>query len=474
MDAISVEMQWAHELFGYSELGDIRRTNRLIRVAADLSHFAGASFCQANGQDQAALEAAYRLVRNDAIDPQAIVEAGFVATVLKAETVPLVLAVEDSTTLCFSHKAAEQLGDLGGPANAPGRGFFVHSVLLLDAQTEQTVGLIEQHYWMRPPTQRGKRHQRRERDYLDKESYKWQRASERMRVRLGKDVMARVISVCDRESDVYEYLSDKCLHGERFVLRAAWNRRVDLEEPEGQNASHFYAALSHARQMAQVEVKIPQRGGRPARTAELTVQTLRLRLYRPRNGIHRGGPEHLSVNVVVALEIAPPQDQEPLEWILLTTEPVNTPEEALEVLRYYRLRWRVEDFHKAWKSGAGVERQRHQGAGNLHRAAVLLAFVAVRLLQLREAVEQTPEDSCEVVLKRLEWQVLWASVEETKPPAKAPTLKWAYRALGKLARWTDTKHTGRMSWQTLWRGWQQLQFRIQGFHASKLISDAEM
>jgi hypothetical protein len=474
MNSISVETQWAHQLFGIAELGDIRRTNRLIRVAADLSHFAGASFCQANGHDAAAVEGAYRFIRNEAVDPQAITEAGFVATALRAETVRTLLAVDDSSTLGYRHAVAAQLGDLGGPDQAASRGFQVHSTLLVDAQTEQTVGLIEQHYWMRAEKSRGQKHQRRERDYLNKESYKWQRASERMRLRLGPKTMPRVISVCDREADVYEYLSDKCAHNERFIVRACWNRRVQIDEPEGPNAAHLYAALSHARQVAQVQIQVPQRGGRPARTAELTVQTLRLRLYRPEHGMNRGGPGHLGVNVVVALEIEPPQGQQPLEWILLTTEPTHCPQQALKVLRYYGLRWRVEEFHKAWKSGAGVERQRHQRASNLHRAAVLLAFVAVRMLQLREAVDRTSEQSCQDVLERLQWQVLWASVEKSRPPEKAPSLLWAYRALGKLARWTDTKGTGRMGWQTLWRGWHELQLRLEGYQAARLLSDAEM
>ena len=166
MEAISVDTQWAHEVFGYAELGDIRRTNRLLRVAADLSRFCGASFCQANGKDAAAHEGAYRFIRNEAVEPQAIVEAGFMATALKAEKVQTLLAVEDSTTLCYSHAVSAKLGDLGGPEQATGRGFFVHSTLLVDRQSEQTVGLIEQHYWMRPPQSRGQRHQRREREYV--------------------------------------------------------------------------------------------------------------------------------------------------------------------------------------------------------------------------------------------------------------------------------------------------------------------
>lgn len=474
MSAISVQIQWAHDVFGIAELGDIRRTHRAVRVLADLSHFAGASFCQANGHDAAALEGAYRFLRNDAVDPQALLEAGFVATASRAQRVNTILAVDDGTTLGYHHGVAAELGDLGGPKQSASRGFQVQSTLLVDAETEETLGLMEQHFWTRVDQNRGQKHQRRQRDYLDKESYKWQRASERLRLRLGPKTMERVISVCDREADVYEYLSDKRAHNERFIVRASWNRRVQIDEPEEANASHLYQALSHARQVAHVKIEVPQRGGRPGRTAELTVQMLRLRLHRPQHGTNRGGPEHLGVNVVVALEIDPPKDQPPLEWILLTTEPTNTAAEALTVLRYYGLRWRVEDFHKAWKSGAGVERQRHQRAGTLHRAAVMLAFVAVRLLQLREAVAKNPEQSCEDVLERLQWQVLWACVEKTKPPKKAPSLQWAYRALGKLARWTDTKRTGRMGWQTLWRGWHELEFRIEGYKAARLLSDAEM
>jgi hypothetical protein len=471
----SASMQWAHELFSLTQLGDARRTKRLLTVAADLCEQAGASFYQASATDMARLEGAYRWVRNPAVDPEAVAEAGFFATAAQVQNVPWLLAVEDTTTLSYSHQAAEQLGDLGGPDQAQGRGFLVHSTLLLNGSTGMTLGLIEQHYWMREQAARGQRHQRRERDYLDKESFKWQRASELMRLRLGRELMNKVVSVCDRESDVYEYLSDKLEHHERFILRACWNRKVELAmDPERQNAAHLFSVLAQAKLVARTRVQVPQRGGRPAREAELELRTLRVRFQRPKHGIGRRGPARIGLNVVVAREVDPPAEVEPLEWILLTTEPIQTTEQVLKVLRGYRLRWRVEEFHKAWKSGAGVERARHQSAGNLQRAAVILAFVAVRLLQLREAVEQDPQASCELVFEPVQWRVLWAAVEKSKPPKQAPSLRWAYYALGRLARWTDSKRTGRIGWQTLWRGWRELQLRVEGYHAAILLSEAEM
>ena len=114
------------------------------------------------------------------------------------------------------------------------------------------------------------------------------------------------------------------------------------------------------------------------------------------------------------------------------------------------MRWRVEEFHKAWKSGAGVEQRRMRGADNLERIAVVLAFVAVRLLQLREvfvppawmhaegvveANEKRAKSPCTEILSESEWKTLWMAQERTRPPSEAPTLGWAYESLGKLGGW---------------------------------------
>ncbi len=137
---------------------------------------------------------------------------------------------------------------------------------------------------------------------------------------------------------------------------------------------------------------------------------------------------------------------EALRWVLLTTEPVGSAEEARQVVRYYELRWRIEDYHKAWKSGVGVERQRFQSAANLQRMLVITAFLAVRLLQLREVLD-TPNDdaqtSCDTRLSEDEWKVLWVSTQRSKPPSTAPSIRWACLAVAKLGGFTETKRIGR-------------------------------
>lgn len=466
-------LEWATEVFGEAKLGHQSRTTRLVKAATVLTGKTGASPSRAVGDDAAAREGIYRLIRNEKVAPEAIGAAGVEATSKKAACLERLLCIEDTSTLSYSHESASDLGDLGGPADSSARGFFVHSALLVDAQTSETVGLISQHYWMRDVEQRGKRHDRKQRDYQDKESFKWQQSSERVRARLGEATMARTTSVGDREGDVYPYLAYKLEHGDHFVVRASLDRRLVPDEDQP-TLKHLWSVLEHAPVRAKAIVDVPQRGpgagkpGRTARQAELTIRTARVRLRRPTTAPAWCVPR-LTVNVVMAREEQPPVGAEPLEWVLLTTEPIDTVAQLDEVLRCYRLRWRIEEFHKAWKSGAGVERRRLQSGNNILRLAVILAFVAVRLLQLRERLHTQPDGACDEVLAKEEWQVLWVAIEKRRPPRRAPTIKWAYQALGRLAGWADSKRTGRVGWDTMWEGWYELQLRVEGYRAAQFL-----
>jgi len=437
--------RWAEQTFGGCDLGDRRRTRRLVKLGAQLAAHAGEAPSRACRGDEAANEGAYRLLRNQAVEPEAIAEGGFQATARRAAaSVGDMLAVEDTTSLSYGHGVMEELGDLGGPAASRQRGYLVHSVLLLVADSGRTLGLIEQERWCRPLGQRGQRHRRRERSYPEKESFKWQRASERMAERLG-ETQARVISVCDREADIYEYLQYKVERGERFVVRASWDRRVTG------NGQNLFATLAQAPVVGRQQVRLGQRGGRHARRAR--------------------GLAGLAVNVILAQERNAPHGVEPLCWLLFASEAIDSEAAVCRVLRYYALRWRVEDFHKAWKSGTKVEERRMQSADNLERTVVILAFIAVRLLQLRElfaepdvAVAGTvPEVSCAGVLDTVEWHVLWVTQKRSRPPQAVPSLRWAYESVAKLGGWLNTKRTGRAGWEVIWQGWFRLQERVDAY-----------
>ena len=460
---VSNERQWSQEIFGSCVLGDPRRTRRLVDVAARMAKQVGSSIAQCCEGSAAALVGSYRLMRNAQVEVEAIREGGLasVADAAQAQS-GVLLALEDTTSISYAHAASADLGATGSQRDSKQRGFQVHSVLLLAAEGDRTLGLIEQRHWIREKARFGQKHARKQRMYQDKESYKWEQASRRMAARLGA-AMSRTISVCDRESDVYDYLAYKRDHDQRFVLRARADRCIE------ESTQHLFDAVqTQAQALGEYTVTVAQRGGRRAREATLSLRSMRADIKAP--ATHTGAAS-LSINVVLACETNPPEGVEGLRWVLLTTEPVDDADQARTVMRYYERRWRIEDYHKAWKSGVGVERQRFQSSENLQRMLVITAFLAVRLLQVREHL-QSPEDQssqapCEPALSREEWHVLWLSREKKPLPKSPPGLRWACLALARLGGFADTKRTGRPGWDALWRGWERLQQRVEGYHLAQ-------
>jgi len=161
--------------------------------------------------------------------------------------------------------------------------------------------------------------------------------------------IGKVISVCDREADLYEYLMYKVSHGHRFIVRGG--RDKVLEELDETKVSEV---LSESEELGRYKIKILQKSGRKARVATIGLKTCQVKVKSPRR--LEQGEEILTLKVVWAYEIKKRGEEQeaPLCWVLFTTEPAETFEEARQLVRYYELRWKIEEFHKAWKSGAGV------------------------------------------------------------------------------------------------------------------------
>lgn len=445
--------QWAEELFGGCELGDPRRTDRLVDYAARQAAAPGASTSQACHGDAAAREGAYRLLRNEQVRPEDIDDGAFDSVAAAASEHGLLLAIQDSTGASFAHPVAQALRGEGNPT-----GFFVHSTLLVAAATRAPVGLVDQERWLREPKSAKSKGKDR-RTYEEKESFKWEAAHERLRARMPS--MENVITLGDRESDVTGYLRYLVGHGDRFVVRASNDRKLENLEPLW---SHVESQPALGRSAVEIEQRGGQLGGdgqearlpRKKRTALVTIRATQVELR------CTGGA--LKVNAVLVREEKPPKGTAGLEWMLLTGEPVVTLEQALAVVGYYETRWMIEVFHKAWKSGCRMGERPFQTLDNLERMMSVTAHIAVRLLQLKVLGEGGDESSCERVLSRDEWQCLHVIAKPgTRPPKRAPPARWALHAIARLGGWYDTKKTGRIGWQTLWHGWELFQARLIGW-----------
>jgi len=456
--------KWANELFGKTNLGDLRRTKRLVKLSSQLASHIGASVVQASG-DSASIEGAYRFLRNPKVKANDIAQTGFKSLLSSLEKSSKILALEDTSTLSYQHGVAKQLGATGSIKNSKKKGILAHSVLMVDANNEETIGLGEQYLWCRKDEDFGQKHERKKRAYEDKESYKWQRSSEAMAERFAP-VIDRIISVCDRESDIYEYIKYKLDNQQRFVVRASYTRKLIGTSKD--NKTFVNEELSNV----SYQIQVKQKGGRKARLANIAVRVTEVVLSPPAN---KKDSKKLTLNMVSCQEINAPKGVEPLAWYLYTSEEINTSVEALNIIRYYELRWRVEEFHKCWKSaGTQVEKLRLQSKSNLEKMIVITAFVSTRLLQLRELVtdkEEAKKVDASLVFSQLEWQLLWAKTEKKRLPKTNPSLYWAYYAVAKLGRWHDSKRTGIVGWNALWNGWFTLTQLLEGARLVQKLSE---
>ena len=440
--------QWANFTFNNSQLGDKRRTKRLINMVCELADNVGKSVVQSSA-DSASIEGNYRFIRNKHVSADPIAESGFDATVLLAQNYGEILALEDTTSLAYNREnMPDKLGYTSSEKNSKRRGFSVHSILLYAPEQQHTIGLIEQRRWVRDDAEFGKK-RIKTRPYQEKESYKWEQASTAMSERLG-DKMKDCISVCDREADVIEYLSYKCTHNQRFVVRVKYNR--PLEED-----NRLFDCLSEQTIAGEYQIKVPQRGGRRARETKLSIQYAKVSVLAPERKQKLYAP--LPVYAVSCKEVNGKKDGG-LHWTLLTTEPVENAEQARKIVRYYEARWRVELFHKVWKSeGTQVENLKMHQFESLEKVAVIQAFIACRLMQLKDMGDSEVGETapCTLCLTAPQWQVLYRATYKKQPnKSKVPSVRWAYQSLGKLAGWNDSRRTGRVGWKTLNEGLTKL------------------
>jgi hypothetical protein len=240
--------------------------------------------------------------------------------------------------------------------------------------------------------------------------------------------------------------------------------------------------IAQSAPLCRVRVHIDQKGGRKARDAVFEVRATAVGFDGRKHSQEVLPP--LDVNAVYLTEVDPPDGIDPVEWLLLTSEPIGSVEQVVRVVRLYCLRWLVEEYNNCCKSdGTDIEALRMQSKDALLRAAVLCMFGAVPLMRLRgdllgsdirrrwpeliDAPDKSPSADrsasppCASVLPTLYWTTLWAAIERTKPlPEQPPTRQWALLALATLGGWMDSKHTGRPGYRTLWKGWDRLLERV--------------
>jgi len=445
--------QWAESEFGGARLGDRRRSERLVKMAEGLARCPSGTLPQVFPEWRD-LKAAYGFLARPDLPYAEIQTPHWAQTRAFCAQPGEYLIIEDTMELDYTgHPAALELGFIG---DGRGRGFAVHSSLAVRVEgwtVEErpqgtALGLVAQQCLCPAPAPEGEK--RSQRPYRARASQRW--AVEL--VAMGQPPAgSRWIYIADRECDIYEPIRQCLWQGLDFIIRSCQDRRLDQEGQE-----HLRAAVAQAPILGLMTVELRARPGQAARTPIVTLRSRAMDLVGPwRPGGQQPG---FTVNVLEARETDAPAGVEPLHWILLTSLPCGSLQEARRVVGRYATRWLIEEYHKAVQSGTQVETSQLEHRHELENLIAILAVVAVRLLNTKLLARAHPQES--VPAKEFGPEALAILSAKYGEPEGGWTYGSLWVAIARLGGFLARKHDGMPGWQTAWRGWQRLMTMCQG------------
>lgn len=435
-----------------ARLGDRRLEYRLPKIAAALAAEPTRSLPKAL-PGEAALEGAYRLLRNRAVSPDGILEGHYGETLERAAGRRTVVAIHDTTI--FEFDGDEERKGLG-PLRGKGQGFLGHFVLLAAVDDLVTpLGVLAMDAVVRPTGHKKSAD-------AEKESQRWHRALATARDRLAGQ---QVVHVMDREADKYHLLAALSDAGDNFVIRAVHDRVIC---PENRLSDVLATAstiiertvvLSKRRKKDALSAKQSAREGR---TARLAISAIRTTLPRTK-GCDKSLRDQLSVNVVHVREVDPPPGCEPVDWRLLTNQPIHKPSDLEHIVDLYRARWLIEEFFKAIKTGCDYEGRQMESLHTLLNTLALFVPIAWRLLLLRTLARQTPDVPATKALTEAQLAILAKRRYGALP--KGATVRQAMMAVARMGG--HIRHNGEPGWIVLGRGFHDLTRLEEGWLAAK-------
>lgn len=434
---------WANQEMQGTLLPDERFRKNLIHMCSRLSTHCGQSFSSACGP--AVRKSANRLFSHKDLE----VQSGHIAqTVSRCRTHSYVLVLEDTTDLNYSsHKETEGLGDLGG-GQRPIHGICVHSALVVSPQKEP-LGLLGQHIWA-PVSETRKSKLLKTLSIEKKESYKWLRTLQWVNKCL-EDYNGQAIVVGDREGDFYEHFSAQRNPNVDLVVRLLHRHRLVVWQDKKLSVNDL---LPHLPYLGDRQVGLSARKGQKERTATLSIY--HAPIICPGRRDHK--EEGVALHLIWAVELEEADGIEPLEWVILTTLPIENFEEAAWILDIYTVRWVIERFHYVLKQGLRIERLQFDNFTRLANAVKLCSIVAWQLLRiayLSKAKEQAPADEYFDPQEKMLLEKINA--------CKIETVKDHIQALGKLVGFVSSTKQPYPGEKLLWLAVQQINAIRDGF-----------
>jgi hypothetical protein len=445
------QAEWIEEELMDVDFGDRRLSQRckllLGRLAADPQ-------ASINGACQGWAEsvAAYRFFDNEAVDEQKVLAPHREATLRRMGQYPVVLLVQDTTELDYTRPDLVVAG--AGPLNEEERIGFLDHVHVAVTPERLLLGVVGMHLWARDWETFRTCKQRKFDPLQTKESYRWLEGY-RDACRLAEELpQTQIINVADSESDIYEcFLEGRPAEASpraEWIIRAGEDRSLPERDEEAGPYCYrkLWDAMAQAPVLGRRRLKVPKTPQRKARQAKITLRAQRVRLQPPyRRGVRL---PQVELHVILVREEKPPAGEAPIEWLLLTSLPIDTLAEVLLVIDYYACRWQIEVFFRVWKTGCKVEQIQLETEQRLRPCLALYKIVAWRVLYVTMLGREAPDLPCDLLFAEEEWKSAWMICKERKPPKRPPSLKVFLPMIAELGGYNGRKHDGPPGPKALW------------------------
>ncbi len=425
LDAIDITScvdgkNWAEKEFGGAPLGDSRLSRRLVEIGAGKAEKPGVAYARVVGGDWAKTKGYYRLI--DAPDESAIQMANILLphreqTIRRMKGQPVVLCIQDGSDLNFNNLSqCEGLGEIGNnQTGAKSKGLHLHSMVAITPEG-LPLGVVRAECSAPKPKDKDDKRRAREIPIEEKKTFCWIEGIRDCMQLKAQMPHTRLINVLDREADFYELFDEQRCNCSKvdLLVRAQHNRSTTGEH-------RLFATARQAPIQARINIKVPRQSARQkkskqkarpkrsARIAEVSVRYVRVEINPPS---YMKDKESISVWVVNVREDTHPAGTEALEWSLLTTLEIKSVDDALNCVKWYCLRWRIEDWHRVLKSGCKVEDIAHKSAERLKRAIAINLVIAWRIMLMTLLGREAPEMPPEVMFSDLELEVLTAHAKK--------------------------------------------------------------
>ena len=463
-----MSMDWIEQELQTVKLNDQRLNQRLSEVLRALSQHPNVSIPTACG-GYAETMAAYRFFENEKTTLETILHPHRDATKKRLANQDVVLCIQDTTELDLTRPQQQirGLGPIG--TGSTRRGAYLH---LLSAFTPDgtPLGTLWNKLIIRkdetPEEKAIKKKNRAKTPFQEKESYRWLEGY-RQTIQAATGNPNTYVCIGDSESDIFELFVEQRVPNAHLLVRACHERKATVPDADGETArirTAAYDAPIIATKTLSVRARpaaVPQAQGkrdraRAAREAFLEIRKTTLQMRPPNLLLQKH--DSTEVNVVLVSESSPPPGETPIEWILLTTLPIDTLEDALRVIEYYECRWMIEIFFKTLKSGCGVESLQFEETSRLEPCLGVYLIVAWRVLFICRLGRSHPDWSCEILFDESEWKSTFRVMHPKKRlPSKPPSLDLMLCLIGELGGWVATPgKKEKPGPQTTWIGLQRM------------------